>query len=47
MWFTSDLHFFHRNVIKHCNRPFSDIKDMHEQLIDIGMELQIVTKELK
>lgn len=32
-WFTSDLHFGHRNVIKFCGRPFIDIKEMGEMLI--------------
>lgn len=30
---TSDLHFGHRNILKFCNRPFSDIKEMSEKLI--------------
>lgn len=30
---TSDLHFGHRNIIKFCNRPFSDTKEMTEKLI--------------
>lgn len=34
MWFTSDTHFNHRNIIKFCNRPFIDMSDMEEQLID-------------
>lgn len=34
LFFTSDLHFGHRNVINFCNRPFSDIKDMSEKLIE-------------
>ena len=34
IWFTSDLHFGHKNVIKFCNRPFADIKEMGEKLIE-------------
>lgn len=30
---TSDTHFLHRNIIKLCNRPFSDINEMNEALI--------------
>lgn len=33
-FFTSDHHFFHENVIKYCNRPFSSVKDMHAVMID-------------
>ena len=33
LWFTSDLHFGHRNVIRFCARPFTDEKDMAEKLI--------------
>lgn len=32
-FFTSDEHFFHKNVIKHCNRTFASIEEMHDQLI--------------
>ncbi len=32
-YFTSDLHFFHTNVIEFCNRPFKDVEDMNQQLI--------------
>ena len=34
-WFTSDLHFGHRNVIPYCNRPFKDVEEMHKGLIEI------------
>lgn len=33
IWFTSDLHFGHRNVIRFCDRPYEDEKDMGRSLI--------------
>lgn len=33
IWFTSDQHYFHKNIISHCNRPFKDINKMHQSLI--------------
>lgn len=33
IFFTSDSHFGHANIIKYCNRPFIDANDMNEQLI--------------
>ncbi len=32
-FFTSDHHFFHNNIIKHCNRPYKGIEEMHEAFI--------------
>lgn len=33
-FFTSDLHFYHENVIKFCNRPYDSVEHMNESLID-------------
>lgn len=33
VWFTSDLHFWHKNVCKYCNRPYDNLEEMHESII--------------
>lgn len=33
IWFTSDLHFDHANIIKYCNRPFRDVHQMNYELV--------------
>lgn len=33
IWFTSDTHFCHENIIRFCNRPFSNVDEMNEELI--------------
>ena len=34
VWFTSDSHFYHANIIKYCNRPFASVEEMNEKLIE-------------
>lgn len=33
LYFTSDTHFGHTNIIKYCDRPFSDARRMDAELI--------------
>jgi calcineurin-like phosphoesterase family protein len=34
VWVTSDHHFNHTNIIKYCERPFCDVQQMNEQMIE-------------
>ena len=33
VWFTSDTHFGHANIVKYSGRPFADVYEMNEALI--------------
>ena len=33
LWFTSDTHFWHENIIKYCDRPFRNAEEMNSELI--------------
>lgn len=34
IWVWSDTHFGHKNIIKYCDRPFCDLDDMSQKMID-------------
>lgn len=34
VWFTSDTHFYHENIIRFCDRPFKTVEEMNQALID-------------
>ena len=34
IFFTSDPHYGHRNILNFCNRPFKDTKEMEKALIE-------------
>ena len=34
MFFTADTHFSHTNIIKYCNRPFANVKEMNMTIIN-------------
>ena len=39
VWFSADHHFYHKNIIRYCNRPFKDINEMGRKLIKNHNEL--------
>ena len=34
IWFTSDTHYSHTNIIKYCARPYATIEEMNEDLVN-------------
>lgn len=39
IWFSSDLHFSHHNVIGYCNRPFRHVEEMDLAIIEAWNDL--------
>ena len=38
-FFTADEHYGHANIIKYCNRPFKNVKEMNQVLIERHNEI--------
>ncbi|MGK2861892.1 MAG: hypothetical protein ACSLE0_08155 [Chitinophagaceae bacterium] len=34
LFFTSDTHFFHSNIIKYCDRPFANSHEMNKTIVE-------------
>ena len=39
IWFTSDLHFWHKNICKYCGRPYETVEQMNAGIIANWNEL--------
>lgn len=33
-FFTGDEHYWHRNILKYCHRPFPNVEEMNERMIE-------------
>lgn len=38
IFFTSDHHFDHANIIKYCKRPFASVPEMNERMVELWNE---------
>lgn len=34
IWFTSDTHFGHQNILRFCERPFVSVEEMDNTIIE-------------
>ena len=41
IWFTADLHLWHGNIIKYCDRPFDSAREMNQTILENYQESPI------
>lgn len=34
IFFTADTHFYHRNIIEYCKRPYESVEEMNEAIVE-------------
>lgn len=34
IFFTSDEHYYHNNILKYCGRPFANVDDMNDKIVE-------------
>ena len=34
IYYTSDLHLFHDNIIRLCNRPYKNVYEMNDDIVE-------------
>lgn len=39
VWFTSDLHFWHKNICKYCGRPYETVEQMNAGIVNNWKQL--------
>ena len=39
VWFTSDLHFWHKNICKYCGRPYETVEEMNADIVNNWKQL--------
>lgn len=44
IYFTSDQHYWHNNVIRYCSRPFASVEEMNEAMV-LGWNMTVLPED--